>query len=48
MTAQLNLALGEGQFFARRHHDLRFHNVHAGNHFGHGVLDLHRVFISMK
>src|SRR5690606_12161651 len=43
VTAHLvvDLTLGKGQLFTRSHHDLRAHNVHARDHFGHRVFHLH-------
>src|SRR3990167_571117 len=41
VATHLDLALGEGQFFAPRHHDLGFDNVNARHHFGHRMLHLH-------
>ena len=41
MALDRNLPLREGQLLARRHHDLRAHDVDAGDPLGHRVLDLH-------
>ena len=41
VATDLDLALGEGQLFASRHHDLRLHDVHARDQLGHRVLHLH-------
>jgi hypothetical protein len=48
VAADLDLALREGQLLAGRHHDLRAHDVHAGDHSVTGCSTCTRVFISMK
>ena len=41
VAAQLDVLLGEGQVLARGDLDLLAHDVDAGDHLGHAVLDLH-------
>ncbi len=41
VTSELNIALAEGQFFARCDEDLLTHDVNAGNHLGNGMFNLH-------
>jgi hypothetical protein len=41
VTAELNIALLEGQLQAGCNADLRLYDIDAGDHLGHRMLDLH-------
>jgi hypothetical protein len=48
VAAQFDVLLPERQLFAIRYLDLQLHQVEAGDHFGHRMLDLQPRVHSMK